>query len=92
MSLLGSKSAILTQKALKDSIDRIFNALDHQNQGSIHVKTIDIDAIPVELLKVLKPLLIELEKYDETLDQEEFNESVMVLYSQLNVTEQNHIK
>ena len=30
MSLLGSKSATLTQKALKDSIDRIFNALDHQ--------------------------------------------------------------
>lgn len=56
---------------------------DHDNQ--ISSKCIDITRINAEILEIFSPLLCEMEKFNETLDKEEFIESALKLYQVLTV-------
>jgi len=60
--------------------------LDSEKQGYIDIGSLDIYSVPVELLAILKPLLIELEAYNQYLTKEEFLQSVLELYKSLTVT------
>ncbi len=71
--------AIIVEKKLKAKLTTIFQLFDAQNNGRISAEEIDLDAVPAEVLLVFKPLLVEMETYQEHLDQEEFIESSMAL-------------
>lgn len=45
---------------------------DSQHNGYISSDKINLDSVSVDVLEVFTPLLIEMEKLDETLDKEEF--------------------
>ena len=92
MGFIGNKSNELNQDVLHGKICQIFELLDVQGKGSIEATSIDINTIPIDLLQVLMPLLIELETYDEKLDKGEFVQSVLALYKTLTITEKNAIR
>ena len=60
---------------MKSKLEIIFSLFDSENKGVISAEQIDLDSVPAEVLLVFKPLLIEMETYQEQLDQEEFIES-----------------
>ena len=49
-------------------------------------------SVPIDLLKVLEPLLVELDELRENLTKNEFIGSVLTLYRELTVTERNIIR
>jgi len=69
----------------------IFQLFDKKGTGYISADAIDLNAVPAEVLLVFKPLLIEMETYQESLDQEEFVESATVLLKSLPISSKNLI-
>lgn len=69
----------------------LFTLFDKGGTGRISANLINLDFIPIEVLVIFKPLLIELETYNEDLDQEEFIESSLVLYEKLDINSKNTI-
>jgi len=53
--------------------------MDKNENGKLNADEIALDYLSSEVLVILKPLLLELEEYQEELDCEEFVESAMVL-------------
>lgn len=53
--------------------------MDKNENGKLNADEIALDDLSSEVLVILKPLLLELEEYQEELDCEEFVESAMVL-------------
>lgn len=65
--------------------------LDGNGSGRITSDEIELDHVPGKILLTLKPLLIEMEAYDESLDEEEFIESVLNLLNQFTIEQRNDI-
>jgi len=69
----------------------IFDSFDSLGNNHISANDIDLDNVPAEIILVFKPLLLEMEKYDEELDKEEFIESSLALLQQGTVDQKNLI-
>jgi len=69
----------------------LFHLFDRDCNGRISAIHINLDFIPTDILVIFKPLLIELETYNEDLDEEEFVESALVLYEKLDIRSRNSI-
>merc|ERR1711988_286077 len=65
--------------------------LDANGNGRISADEINLDIIPPEVLIVLKPLLVEMENFDEDLDREEFIDSSLALFEKLDINQRNTI-
>ena len=48
-------------------------------QGRISADEVNLDLVSAQILQIFKPLLCELEAFDEELDREEFIESSLAL-------------
>lgn len=64
---------------LKKKLEEIFKAMDKNGNGKLNADEIALDDLSSEVLVILKPLLLELEEYQEELDCEEFIDSAMAL-------------
>ena len=77
---------------LKIKIDRfsdVFQQLNPDVNGNIFFKNIDVSAVDPVILKIIRPLLAELEELDQPLNFEEFVESMDNLLRTLNTTEKD---
>ena len=63
----------------------LFQIFDQEGNGFISANQISLDYVPTEVLIIFKPLLIELESFNEELDEDEFIESAIVLYEKLDI-------
>jgi Ca2+-binding EF-hand superfamily protein len=69
----------MLENKLKKKLEEIFRAMDKNGNGKLNADEISLDDLSSEVLVVLKPILLELEEYQEELDCEEFVESVMAM-------------
>jgi hypothetical protein len=69
----------------------IFKTVNPRGMQSITSQTIDTNQIPLGILKVIGPLLIELENFNESLDELEFVESCIALLKSKTVAERSFI-
>jgi hypothetical protein len=69
----------MLENKLKKKLVEIFLAMDKNGNGKLNADEIALDDISSEVLVVLKPLLLELEEYQEELDCEEFVDSGMAM-------------
>lgn len=65
--------------------------LDENGNERISAEEINLDIIPAEVLIVLKPLLVEMENFNEDLDREEFIDSCLALFEKLDINQRNTI-
>tara|TARA_B110000285_G_C15087300_1_gene596943 strand:- start:1287 stop:1442 length:156 start_codon:yes stop_codon:yes gene_type:complete len=49
------------------------------DKGRVTADDISLDNIPMDIILIFKPLLLEMETYDESLDKDEFVESAVSL-------------
>ena len=61
----------------------IFDAFDSMGNNMISASDIDLDRVKPEIILIFKPLLLEMEQYNEELDKDEFIESGLTLLSSL---------
>jgi hypothetical protein len=54
--------------------------LDSDSDGMISAQMINLEALPIEILELLSPLMQEIDNFNEQLDREEFIESALCLY------------
>ena len=57
----------------------IFEQFDKNCNGKISADEIDLESVPMDLIVIFKPLLLEMEAYNESLDKDEFVESSLAL-------------
>jgi hypothetical protein len=69
----------------------LFELFDKDGNGQISANEINLDYVSTEILVIFKPLLIELETFDEALDQEEFIASALALCEKLDVNSKSII-
>jgi hypothetical protein len=69
----------MLENKLKKKLVEIFLAMDKNGNGKLNADEIALDDISSEVLVILKPLLLELEEYQEELDCEEFVDSGMAM-------------
>ena len=81
----------MVDERLRNKLADIFDVLDPEYTGFISADTVDIQKVPTEILKILQPLLVELESFNEKLDLQEFIESALTLLESRNVIEKNEI-
>jgi hypothetical protein len=53
----------------------LFETMDADKDGILSADNISLESIPTAILKILSPLLFELEELNQTLDQDEFGEA-----------------
>ena len=66
--LANTKSGDIVKNMLNTKLILIFQLFDKKGSGYISADSIDLNAVPAEVLLVFKPLLIEMETYQESLD------------------------
>ena len=64
---------------------------DANGNGKISADEINLDLVSAEILTIFKPLLVELEAFDEDLDKEEFVESSLALMDKLDINQKNQV-
>ena len=69
----------MLENKLKKKLVEIFLAMDKNGNGKLNADESALDDISSEVLVILKPLLLELEEYQEELDCEEFVDSGMAM-------------
>ncbi|TNV79180.1 hypothetical protein FGO68_gene1688 [Halteria grandinella] len=89
--LVNNVSKYIVDLKINQNLSLIFDKLDANKQGVISGQNIEISGLSAELLQILKPLLQELDQFNETLDKEEFIDSALRLYKTLTVTQRNVI-
>ena len=90
-SKVTDKSEFLYQKRLSDRLGKIFELFDYMNKGRVTADDISLDDVPLDIIMIFKPLLLEMETYEESLDKEEFVESAISLLQRLTIKEKNTI-
>jgi Ca2+-binding EF-hand superfamily protein len=73
------KSAKIFDNKLRHKLGEIFEMFDLNGQGRISADEVNLDLVSAQILQIFKPLLCELEAFDEELDREEFIESSLAL-------------
>lgn len=69
----------------------IFKKLDSENNGCINPNKIDLEQLPADILLVFKPLLLEMDNFNEELDETEFIESSLILLQSCTINDRNAI-
>lgn len=80
---INRKSGEIIQSKEKAVIDNLFNMMDTDGDGLISPERICIDSISTDQLRVISPLLFELEDLNQTLNRVEFIEAVTILLKRL---------
>lgn len=70
------QSKQLNKKREESLLESIFSLLDSDEDGIISSSKINIDSIPVFQLRLISPVLFELEELNQTLTLQEFKEAV----------------
>lgn len=83
LALSTEKTTKILQKLKKTRFLYLFENLLPDSMGYISKETIYKSTLPADILKVLKPLLTELEDLDEVLNLNEFSESMEILLKSL---------
>ena len=76
---------------VRQKLNEIFDMLDANGNDRISAEEINLDIIPADVLIVLKPLLVEMENFDEDLDREEFIDSSLALFQKLDLAQKHTI-
>ena len=74
---------------MRTKLSEIFDLFDANGNGKISADEIELDLVSAEVLVVFKPLLVEMETFDEDLDREEFIESAITLLDKLDINTRN---
>lgn len=82
-ALCTERTTKILQKLKKSRFQYLFDNLLPDSMGYISKETIYKSTLSAEILKVLKPLLAELEDLDEVLNLNEFSESMEILLKSL---------
>jgi hypothetical protein len=61
----------------------IYHLFDSKKLGFISSDHIDLESVPAEILLIFKPLLVEMEEFNETLAHDEFVNSAIALLKTL---------
>ena len=85
------KSQSIVEKKLVQKLKQIFGLLDGDKDGSITSEQINSEHLPPEILAIFKPLLAEMESFDESLNQSEFVESSTIMLQNCTINERNMI-
>ena len=70
---------------LRSKLSKIFDDFDINQNGKISPDEINLDVVSTEILVIFKPLLIEMENFDEELDRGEFVESGIALLEKADI-------
>ena len=70
---------------LRSKLSNIFDDFDINQNGKISPDEINLDVVSTEILVIFKPLLIEMENFDEELDRGEFVESSIALLEKADI-------
>lgn len=81
------RSQMLYERKLRQKLLQIFQAFEVDNKGFISASEVGLENVPAEVLLIFKPLLVEMETFEEQLDQQEFIESSLVLMQRCTVSE-----
>ena len=84
-----AKSEQILLKVKRSRYSEIFQQLSPDINGLIHYKNIDADNIDHMTLKIIMPLLLELEELNQPLNFEEFSDSMDNLLKTLNTAEKD---
>lgn len=76
---------------MRSRLSEIFDQFDSKNEGKISAEDVDLENISPHIILIFKPLLIEMETYNECLDREEFIESSLALMGTLSIQQRNQI-
>ncbi|KRW99499.1 hypothetical protein PPERSA_07984 [Pseudocohnilembus persalinus] len=89
---MNKKSEILFQKQKQNSIQDIFNLLDSDNDGILSAENVEISNIYDDvILKLISPILIEMEDLDIQLNFKEFQLAMENLLKDISIQEKNQI-
>ena len=64
---------------------------DANGNGKLSADEINLDFVSAEILEIFKPLLVELETFNEELDKDEFVESALALLETLDIQSRNTV-
>jgi Ca2+-binding EF-hand superfamily protein len=76
---------------MRTKLSEMFDLFDANGNGRISADEIELDLVSAEVLVVFKPLLVEMETFDEDLDREEFIESAITLLEKLDINTRNMV-
>ena len=76
---------------LRAQLSKIFDDFDANGNGKISPDEINLDIVSTDILLVFKPMLVEMENFDEDLDKEEFIESSLALLEKLDINSRNTV-
>jgi len=76
---------------MRTKLSEMFDLFDANGNGRISADEIELDLVSAEVLVVFKPLLVEMETFDEDLDREEFIESAITLLLKLDINTRNMV-
>lgn len=79
------KSARIFEQKLRSKLKEIFDLFDANGNGKLSADEINLDFVSAEILEIFKPLLVELETFNEELDKDEFVESAVALLATLDI-------
>lgn len=88
---INSVSKELAEEKFRSAVQQIFQKLDSDSDGIITPSLICLDNLSVRQLKVLSPLLFELEDLNQTLNPEEFYQSVQLLCKSISIKEKRDL-
>ena len=75
----------MVENRIKNKLAEIFETFDANGNGRLTADEINLDNVSAEILIIFKPLLVEMEIYNEDLDKEEFIESATSLLETLDI-------
>ena len=84
---VSQRSQLLYERKVRQRLQQIFQAFDMGKRGYISASEVALENVPAEVLLIFKPLLVEMENFEEQLDQAEFIESALVLMQRCTVSE-----
>lgn len=74
---------------MRTKLGEIFDMFDANGNGKISADEIELDLVSAEILAIFKPLLVEMETFDEDLDKDEFIESSLTLLEKMDINRKN---
>jgi hypothetical protein len=77
--IINPKTDKIVQNNLRIKLSMIFEKFDKNKNGQITAETVDLESVPLDIVIIFRPLLMEIEAYNEKLDRDEFIESSLAL-------------
>lgn len=76
---------------MRQKLSEIFDLFDANGNGKISADEIELDLVSADILAIFKPLLVEMETFDEDLDKDEFIESSLTLLDKMDINIKNQV-